>query len=76
MWRADNSVKNWLNLPINNPKLDLNDISVDTKIGENPLILTQVILRKQKYEKYGGQITLSKIDEICPLTIPNHSPLI
>ena len=37
LWRADNSVKNWWNLPINNPKPDLHNINTHTKFGENPL---------------------------------------
>ena len=44
---ADNSVRIWQNLPISNPKPDLHNISAHTKFGENPLMLTQVIIRKQ-----------------------------
>ena len=43
--RADNSVKSWQNLPINNPKPDLHTINALTEFGENPLILTQVIVQ-------------------------------
>ena len=46
--RADNSVKNWRNLPISNPKPDLHNINAHTKFGENPLMFTQVIIRKRK----------------------------
>ena len=46
--RADNSIKNWPNLPISNPKPDLHNINAHTKFGENPLMFTQVIIRKQK----------------------------
>ena len=46
--RADNSVKNWWNLPISNPKPDLHNINAHTKFGENPLMFTQVIIRKRK----------------------------
>ena len=46
--RADNSVKNWRNLPISNPKPDLHNINAHTKFGENPLMFTQVNIRKQK----------------------------
>ena len=46
--RADNSVKNWRNLPISNPKPYLQNINAHTKIGENPLMFTQVIIRKRK----------------------------
>ena len=38
--RADNSVGNWQNLPINNPKPDLHNIKTHTKFGENPLTFT------------------------------------
>ena len=47
--RADNTVKNWLNLPTNNPKPDLHNINAHTKFGDNPLTFTQVIVRKRKY---------------------------
>ena len=46
--RADNSVKNWRNLPISNPKPDLHSINAHTKFGENPLMFTQVIIWKRK----------------------------
>ena len=39
--RADNSVKNWRNLPISNPKPNLHNINAQTKFGENPLLFTQ-----------------------------------
>ena len=48
MSRANNSVKIWRNLPISNPKPDLHNINAHTKFGENPLMFTQVIIRKQK----------------------------
>ena len=44
--RADNSVKNWRNLPISNPKPDLHNTNAHTKFGENPLMFTPVIIRK------------------------------
>ena len=40
MPQAGNSVKNWQNLPISNPKPDLQNIKAQTKFGENPLIFT------------------------------------
>ena len=46
---ADNSVKNWQNLPISNPKPDLHNINAYIKFGENPFIFTQAVIRKQKY---------------------------
>ena len=51
MSRADNSVKIWRNLPISNPKSDLHNINAHTKFGENPLMFTQVIIRKQKTDR-------------------------
>ena len=39
-------VKNWRNLHISNPKPDLNNINAHTKLGENPLTVTQVIIQK------------------------------
>ena len=49
LWEVDNSVKNWRNLPISNPKPDFHNINAHTKFGENPLIFTQVIVQKGKY---------------------------
>ena len=46
MLRAGNSVEIWRNLPIGNPKPDLHNINAHTKFGENPLMFTQVIIRK------------------------------
>ena len=46
--RADNSVKIWRILPISNHKPDLHNINAQTKFGENPLMFTQVIIRKRK----------------------------
>ena len=53
--RADNSVKIWWNLPIRNPKPDLHNIDAHTKFGENPLMFTQVIIRKRKYGRVSGK---------------------
>ena len=46
--RADNFVKNWRNLPISNPTPELHNINALPKFGENPLLFTQVIIRKWK----------------------------
>ena len=54
MSRADNSAKNWLNLPISIPKLYLHNINAYTKFGKNPLIFTQVIVQKRKYGHVSG----------------------
>ena len=46
--RADNSVKIGQNLPISNPKRNIHNINAHIKFGENPLLFTQVIIRKRK----------------------------
>ena len=71
--RADNSVKNVRNSPISNPKADVHNINAHrpTQFGENPLLFTKVIVQKWKFA-CRGHITLPKIDEIRPLTIPNQ----
>ena len=38
---ADNTIKNWRNLPIGNPKPDLHNINAHIKFGENPLTFTR-----------------------------------
>ena len=55
MSQADNTVKNWPNLPISNPEADVHKINAHTKFGENPLIFTQVIIRKQKIKHVAGR---------------------
>ena len=66
---ADNSVKNWRNLPISNPKSDLHNINAHTKFGENPLMLTQVIIWKQKTD---GRRTDWLRDNQCETIISSH----
>ena len=68
---ADNSVKIWRHLPISNPKPDLLNVNAYGKFGENPLSFTEVIVWERKYGRL-GQITQSKIDDICPFAIPNQ----
>ena len=53
--RADNSVKIWRNLPISNPKPELLNVNANSKFGENPLLFTQVIVRKWKYGRILGR---------------------
>ena len=55
MSRADNSVKIWRNLPISNPKPDLLNVNAYSKFGENPLLFTQVIVRKCKFGRVLGR---------------------
>ena len=50
MCQGQITLKNWQNLPIGNPKPDLNNINAHTMFGENPFIFTQVIIQKQKYD--------------------------
>ena len=53
--RADDSVKNGRNSTISNPKADVHNINAYTKFGENPLILTKVIVQKWKYGHVAGR---------------------
>ena len=53
--QADNSVKILRNLPISNPKPDLLNVNAYSKFVENPLLFTQVIVRKQKYGRVSGR---------------------
>ena len=48
------------NSPINNLKADLYNTNAHTKFGENPLIFTQVIVRKRKYERTYDRRTLPR----------------
>ena len=66
---ADNSVKNWRNLPISNPKPDLHNINAHIKFGENPLMFTQVIIRKGKTD---GRTTDGHTDDQRETIIPRH----
>ena len=40
---------------MSNPKPDLYDVNAYSKFGENPLLLTQVIVRKRKYGRVSGR---------------------
>ena len=64
--RAEYSVKIWQNLPISNPKPDLHSINVRTKFGENPLMFTQVIIRKQKTDGWMDRHTDVQRENIIP----------
>ena len=61
--QADNSVNILRNLPISKRKPDL--------LNVNPLLLTRYS-PEMKIWACLGQITPSKIDEICALAIPNQ----
>ena len=64
---ADNSFKNWWNLPISNPKPDPYNIKMHTMFGENPLTFTEVIIQKWKYGCVLGRL-------FCHLPISNQKP--
>ena len=71
--RADNSVKNWQNLPISNPKPELTNINAHTKFGENPLMFTQVIIRKRKTDGQMDNRQTDGLNDDQPETIlPHH----
>ena len=65
---ADNSVKICRTLPISNPKPELHNINAHTKFGENPLMFTQVIIRKQKTDgrTYDGRRTDTRTSNVKP----------
>ena len=68
MSRADNSVKISRNLPISNSKPDIHNINAHTKFGKNPLMFTQVIIRKRITD---GQMD-GHTDFQRETTIPRH----
>ena len=53
--RADNSVKNWRNLPISKPKPDPHNINAHTKFGENPLKFTRYHLETKNGQTDDGR---------------------
>ena len=53
-----------MTLPISNPKADLHYIYAHTKFRNNPLIVTEVIVPKQKQECEKGRC-LSKTDKFA-----------
>ena len=55
VFRANNSVNILRNLPISNPKQDLLNVHAYNKFDENPLLFTQVIVRKRKYGRVSGR---------------------
>ena len=66
MRQADNSVKNWQNLPYSNPKPALHNINAHTKFDENPLTYTKVIVRKWKYGLQMGEHMDNQRETIIP----------
>ena len=73
MLQADNSVKNWWNLPISNLKPDLHDINAYNQVWWKSIDIYSNI---RENWCVSWQITLSKIDKVCPLAIPNQIPTI
>ena len=69
--RADNSVKNWRNLPISNPKPDLHNINAQTEFGANPLMFTETKNRRMD-ELMDGQMD-GHTDDQCETIIPCHN---
>ena len=70
------TVKIWRNFPISNPKPDLHNINAHTKFGENPLMFTQVIIRKRKTDRrmYDGRTDGQTHG--CPMWNHNTLPLL
>ena len=73
--QADNSVKNWRNLPISNPKPDLHNMNAHTKFGENPLMFTQVIILKLKKDgRTDGRMMDGRTDSRTDSRMTNMKP--
>ena len=53
--RVDNFVKILQNMPISNSIPDLLNVNIYSKFGYNPLLFTQVIVRKRKYGRVSGR---------------------
>ena len=64
--RAYNSFKIWWNLPISNPKPDVHNINAHTKFGENPLMLTQLIIRKPNMDGLMDEQTDTGLSNMKP----------
>ena len=62
----------WLNLPISNPKPNLHNINAHTKFSENPLMFTQVIIRRWKTDRRTKRRTDRHTDFQHEITIPHH----
>ena len=53
-------------MPNNNPKPDLHNINAHTKFRENPLMFTQVIIRKRKTDGRTNRHTNVQRETIIP----------
>ena len=69
--RADNSVTIWRNLPISNPKPDFHNINAHTKFGENPLMFTQVIIRKRNINGRSYKMVFVRLSHDLSLNFSN-----
>ena len=72
MWWEDNSINNWRNLTISNPKLDLININAHTKFGENRLILLNLLSGNETTDIWW---TDNSVKNWRNLPINNPSPL-
>ena len=70
MSRTDNSVKNWWNFPISNPKADLHNTNAYKKFGENPSIFTFKLSPGK--ENTDGRMTAGRMDNQCETIKPYH----
>ena len=70
MLLVNNSVQNWQNLPISNPKPKLHNINAQTKFGENPLIFTQIII----WKKNKDVLRTDNCQKLTKLPISNLKP--
>ena len=70
MWQQADNCQKLMNLPLEISKQILTIINAHTKFGKNPLIVTQVIIRKQKYRLMNLPLEITK--QI--LTISMHIP--
>ena len=75
MSRADNSIKNWQNLPMTIPK-QISTISMHISNLVKSVEICSIYCPESKIQMYWGQITLTKKDEICPLAIPKQMSII
>ena len=64
---ADNSVKNWQNLPIRSPQYQCS-----YQVWPKSIDIYSSYHLETKIWSCCGQVSLSKIDEICPLAITNQ----
>ena len=69
--RADNSIKNWWNLPISNPKPDLHNINAHTKFGKKSIDIYWSYHLETKIQMYDRQMEVHT-DNQCESIIARH----